>query len=484
MFSKTLFKQSLIQNWKLWLIITIVTSAICILIINTFDPHAMRLAMMTFGDAPPAGMGGGPFGTGTSRFGMLTIPDLLASGYYAMLGLIMPLVYVVVTSNSLMAGQVDRGSMAYTISSPLTRVKVAITQIIYLVVALASMFLVVAASGLAATQISHNGLWGANHTPDVVVAAGTLGISNQELEENLHLILDNPQALATGAETRGINQEAYAMYVELLILNQAIDGAAEIMDVSREEFMANPSMMEGNDEVARLFARLLNVDAETVKNHIEDAMPQLYGQSIASPTMILVMMHGLDHYMENMSMDDLMIAAEAAAIYLEVEALRLMSQLQKVIDSPGALAAASEASGVGEQALVSFINIQIAEGEFEFDQGIYFNMAKFINLNIGIFLLMLAISGVSFMFSCIFNSNRNSLAFGAGIPAGFFILNMMANASPDFVNFRYFTINTLYSPMDIVGGEGFGLQFALMGAISVALYAIGTIVFKKRDLPL
>jgi len=51
MFNKTIFKQTLAQNWKLWLIFTVVASAISIAIISTFDPHAMRLAVQAFGAA-------------------------------------------------------------------------------------------------------------------------------------------------------------------------------------------------------------------------------------------------------------------------------------------------------------------------------------------------------------------------------------------------------------------------------------------------
>jgi len=41
MLNKAVFKQTLTQNWKLWLIFTAVTALIGALIINTFDPHSM-----------------------------------------------------------------------------------------------------------------------------------------------------------------------------------------------------------------------------------------------------------------------------------------------------------------------------------------------------------------------------------------------------------------------------------------------------------
>ena len=97
---------------------------------------------------------------------------------------------------------------------------------------------------------------------------------------------------------------------------------------------------------------------------------------------------------------------------------------------------------------------------------------------------MFAIGGISFMFSCIFNLSRNSLALGAGIPFAFFILDMMSNMSSNFANLRFLTINTLYNPMDVVRGYEFASQFTAMAAVGVVLYAIGVAVFKKKDLPL
>ena len=148
-----------------------------------------------------------------------------------------------------------------------------------------------------------------------------------------------------------------------------------------------------------------------------------------------------------------------------------------------ACAVASEASGIDEATLLFIINVQLAEAEFEFDQGIYFNLANYLNLNIGIFLLMFAIGGVSLMFSCIFNLSRNSFALGAGIPFAFFILNIMAGL-PDFENLRFFTLNTLYNPTNVVGGYEFVPQFIGMAGIGLVLYLVGISVFKAKDLPL
>ena len=484
MLSKAIFKQAISQNWKLWLILTLVTSGIGVAIINTFDPHAMRLAMQAFGaDGPPAGMGGGPFGTGTDRFGMFTIPDLMASGYYAMLGLIIPLLYVVITANSLIALQVDRGSMAYTLSTPITRVKVVFTKAVYLIVALIAMFSVVTATGLAISQISHNALWGQTYTADAIAVADVLDLSPAEVSENIRIILDSQEAMTVGAEARGVSKDVYFLYLELLMINTALDSIANDLGVTPDEIMANPIMIEGSNQAPAIISQTFGIEMDYVLSHM-DSIPQLEGQSIPSTTALLVMIHGLDHYMQDVEMETLMIGVNAAAEYLDMEVVQLMTQLHTLANDPTALAVASEASGVDEVALLAFINVQLAEAEFEFDQDIYFNIGNYVNLNIGIFLLMFAIGSVSFMFSCIFNLSRNSLALGAGIPFGFFILNLMASVSPDFASLRFLTLNTLYNPSDIVAGYEFIPQFIILATIGITLYLVGIVVFKKKDLPL
>ena len=482
MFNKTVFKQTFLQNWKLWLIFTAVLSLIGALIMRTFNPHAMRVAMMMFGDAPPTGMGGGPFGTGTSRFGMLTIPDLMASGFYAMFALIIPLVYVVITANSLIAAQIDRGSMVYTLSTPITRVKVAVTQAMYLIIAILAMFLTLTLTGLATAQVTQNALWGQTHTPDIVATAGVLNRSPEEVSDNIRFIQDSPEARTAGAEARGVSEDVYFLYLELLMINRALDEIADELGVTPDEALENPGMMIGNPQVPVIISRVFGIPLEYILDRIEDITER--EEPIPSTTAILVMAHGQDYDIEGIEMDDLMDGAYAAAEYLDMEIVQLMTQLHILANDPSAIAVASEVSGIDEETFLFFINVQLAEAELAFDQGIYFNLANYVNLNIGIFLLMFAIGGVSFMFSCIFNLSRNSFALGAGIPFGFFILNIMANASPDFANLRFLTLNTLYNPTNVVGGYEFMPQFLAMAAIGLVLYVVGISVFKTKDLPL
>ena len=77
------------------------------------------------------------------QFSMLDMTrSLLFTIFYGMMTTILPGIYVLVTSNKLLASQVDRGSMAYVLSTPTKRSSVTFTQAFYLVNSLIAMFAV------------------------------------------------------------------------------------------------------------------------------------------------------------------------------------------------------------------------------------------------------------------------------------------------------------------------------------------------------
>ena len=65
---------------------------------------------------------------------------IVGSIFYKMAGLLLPIIYVIMVSNSLIAGQVDTGSMAYVLSTSTRRNEVTFTQAIFLVLSLFLMF--------------------------------------------------------------------------------------------------------------------------------------------------------------------------------------------------------------------------------------------------------------------------------------------------------------------------------------------------------
>ncbi len=68
---------------------------------------------------------------------------IIGSIFYQIAGLLLPMVYVIMVANGLLAGQVDSGSMAYVLSTPTKRRTVACTQMAYLMISLLAMFLLV-----------------------------------------------------------------------------------------------------------------------------------------------------------------------------------------------------------------------------------------------------------------------------------------------------------------------------------------------------
>lgn len=112
-----LLKQSIKANFSLWAIVTVIMNVI--------------LAQLL----------------------LMDMADLVPTMYYNMLCLTMLSLYIVITGNKLLAGQVDRGSMAYILSTPIKRSTVVITQLSYFVGSLIVTFASLTLNFLACNQL-------------------------------------------------------------------------------------------------------------------------------------------------------------------------------------------------------------------------------------------------------------------------------------------------------------------------------------------
>ncbi|MDW7739865.1 MAG: ABC transporter permease subunit [Bacillota bacterium] len=133
--------------------------------------------------------------------------------------------------------------------------------------------------------------------------------------------------------------------------------------------------------------------------------------------------------------------------------------------------------------LLLFLNtlagIAMCEGLFpgELDIPVY------LKLNFATLMLTTAISSISFFFSCIFNESKYALAFGAGLPILFFVINMVRNIGSNSEWLKYLTIYTLYDPQQILSGEQSVLMISLVfGVITLVLYTGGIVIFSRRNL--
>ncbi|WP_316572120.1 ABC transporter permease subunit [Neobacillus sp. YIM B06451] len=114
-----------------------------------------------------------------------------------------------------------------------------------------------------------------------------------------------------------------------------------------------------------------------------------------------------------------------------------------------------------------------------------FHTARFLQLNIGAFLLFFAVGGISFLISSLSNDEKKSLGISGAIAIGFFSLDLVGKISEKIDWLRNMTIYSLYAPSDIVSGTAkLGPSLALLAAIGALAFFAGIYAFKKRDLPL
>ncbi|MDD5492322.1 MAG: ABC transporter permease subunit [bacterium] len=131
--------------------------------------------------------------------------------------------------------------------------------------------------------------------------------------------------------------------------------------------------------------------------------------------------------------------------------------------------------------LVTFAGIAISQAAFpgQLDTG------GFLLLNLVTLLTFYAISGICFFFSCVFDDIKYSLAFGAGIPIAFFVLNMLANVSEQYAWIGNFSLFTLLDPIEILAGGSFPVTtMIILTGLAIVMYTGGMISFNRRNLPL
>lgn len=132
-------------------------------------------------------------------------------------------------------------------------------------------------------------------------------------------------------------------------------------------------------------------------------------------------------------------------------------------------------------AFVTVMGIAVSQAMFLGD----LDVKAFLLVNAGALLLQLAVSAIGFFASCLFNESRLSLALGGGLPVLFLVLMMLSGVSEDLDAVRYTTMYSLFDPAEIIaGGDSVGLCLGGLALIFVVLYALGILIFRKKDLPL
>lgn len=116
-------------------------------------------------------------------------------------------------------------------------------------------------------------------------------------------------------------------------------------------------------------------------------------------------------------------------------------------------------------------------------------------LNVGAFLVLFALSGLCFFTSCWFDRSKRSMAIGGGLSIFALVAAMLglfgSPVIPSVVrldslnNFNYATIITFFDVISIMDGtDTFLWKFAVLAAMGLVGYIVGSVRFTKKDLPL
>jgi ABC-2 type transport system permease protein len=120
---------------------------------------------------------------------------------------------------------------------------------------------------------------------------------------------------------------------------------------------------------------------------------------------------------------------------------------------------------------------------------------KLILINIGAFLVMFAMSGISFLASCYCNRSKHSMAIGGGLNMFFLVATMLglfgSPILPSIIRmeplnvFNYVSIISLFDVVSILHGTtDYIWKGAILIVIGIVCYIAGSRKFEKKDLPL
>jgi ABC-2 type transport system permease protein len=148
MMNKTLLKASIKLNYIVFLIIVAVLMLYLPIIISMFNPETQDSINEMLKSFPPQLLSAMGF---TEIGGSLL--SFIGSYFYGFLILLLPMIYAIVVANRSIASHVDKGSMAYLLSTPNTRLKVAGTQAIFLSSTVTLLIVVVTVVGISLSGI-------------------------------------------------------------------------------------------------------------------------------------------------------------------------------------------------------------------------------------------------------------------------------------------------------------------------------------------
>ena len=489
MFSKPIFKQSIKTNWKLWAIITIVASVILSGFIIGYDAEGYASIAAA--------------AKGTAFSSLLSSMDSLLGNlenFYKLIGLILGIVYVVFTANTLVVSEVDSGSMAYTLSTPIKRSSVIFTKSLYLILSVILMYVIVSLAGLGASQLKYNNVTGYPITEDIEKASEILDKSEGYLSEHLYLIKDNEQAMRDAAEACDMDLDAYSIYLGEVIKDHSYEEAAKIItderrdiyeddddmedddiEITTEELIKNPAMILASNDALKAGASVQGISVNEYRQFLADEITALKAEKNeenkgkSQPTVMITEANR-----------ELLLQAviDSSAKALNMNSAQVKDNLTLIKD-PTALEASMKATDLNKKQIITMANHAMVSSARSVDAALEFDTETYFWLSLGLLILILAISSISFFASTLFNRSGLALAIGGGIPFAFFLLTMVQQLMDDApVILEYLTITTLFDTDAILASGEFGWGLVALGTIAFVLYAASNVIFTKKDLPL
>ncbi|MFR8859577.1 MAG: ABC transporter permease subunit, partial [Enterococcus faecium] len=200
----------------------------------------------------------------------------------------------VFTANTLVVSEVDSGSMAYTLSTPIKRSSVIFTKSLYLILSVILMYVIVSLAGLGASQLKYNNVTGYPITEDIEKASEILDKSEGYLSEHLYLIKDNEQAMRDAAEARDMDLDAYSIYLGEVIKDHSYEEAAKIItderrdiyeddddmedddiEITTEELIKNPAMILASNDALKAGASVQGISVNEYRQFLADEITAL-----------------------------------------------------------------------------------------------------------------------------------------------------------------------------------------------------------------
>lgn len=152
MLSKSLLKATIKQNFMVFIIIVAVLMVYLPIIITMYDPSAqdsLNKILETMPQGLIAAMGFKEIGG--------SLIDFIGSYFYGFLILLLPMIYSIIACNRCIASHVDKGSMAYLLSTPNNRGKIARTQALFIIISMTIMIGIVTIVGIVLSNVSFPG---------------------------------------------------------------------------------------------------------------------------------------------------------------------------------------------------------------------------------------------------------------------------------------------------------------------------------------